>query len=129
MGKQIPSWDEWMDEAKQSPDAARIGMYLCHTGVVREDSRATVREGAINDRPVTGMIFSYDEDKLAIAINAALDQPGIYYVKVWLNEGHLSVGEDIMHILIGGDIRPHVIDALDGLVNTIKTTCVTEVEK
>ena len=44
MGNKAPSWDEWMDEAKQSPDAARVGMYLCHTGVVREDSRAKVRD-------------------------------------------------------------------------------------
>lgn len=129
MGKQAPSWDEWLNEAKSSPNAARIGMYLCHTGVVREDSRASVRDGAVNDRAVIGMDFYYDEEKLAAAIDEARKLAGIYYVKVWLNEGYLNVGEDIMHVLVGGDIRTHVIDALDHLVNTIKSTCVTEVEK
>lgn len=129
MEKHIPSWDEWMNEAKQSPNAARIGMYLCHTGVVRADSRASVREGAVNDKPITGMDFSYDEDKLSSAVATAMEMPGIYYVKAWLNEGQLDVGEDIMHILVGGDIRPHVMGAMDSLINTIKTSCVTEVEK
>ena len=52
-----------------------------------------------------------------------------YYVKVWLNEGRLEIGDDIMYVLIGGDIRPHVIDALQFLVEKIKTECVTEIER
>ena len=31
-------------------------------------------------------------------------------------------------VLVGGDIRPHVIDALQALVGEIKTRCVTETE-
>ena len=31
--------------------------------------------------------------------------------------------------LIGGDIRPHVVDALQALVGTIKNECVSEVER
>ena len=53
---------------------------------------------------------------------------GIYYIRVWLNEGELKVGDDIMYVLIGGDIRPHVVDALQYLVGHIKTECVTEKE-
>jgi len=47
----------------------------------------------------------------------------------WLNEGLLEVGDNIMHVLIGGDIRPHVIDGLQSLVEKIKTECVTEIEQ
>ena len=54
---------------------------------------------------------------------------GIYYIKVWLNEGELSLGDDIMYVLIGGDIRPHVVDALQYLVGRIKSQCVTETER
>jgi molybdopterin synthase catalytic subunit len=53
---------------------------------------------------------------------------GIYYVKVWLNEGTLNVGDDLMYVLIGGDIRPRVIDALQYLVGRVKNECVQEVE-
>ena len=50
-------------------------------------------------------------------------------MRVWLNEGELKVGDDIMYVLVGGDIRPHVIDALQFLVEKIKTQCVVEIEK
>ena len=62
------------------------------------------------------------------AITATKAREGIYYVRVWLNEGELQVGDDIMYILIGGDIRPRVIEALESLVEKIKTECVTETE-
>ena len=45
-----------------------------------------------------------------------------------LTVGNCSVGDDIMQVLIGGDIRPHVVDALQALVEQIKSTCVTETE-
>ena len=50
-------------------------------------------------------------------------------MRVWLNRGELELGDDIMLVLIGGDIRPRVIDALQSLVGTIKNECVSEVEK
>ena len=53
---------------------------------------------------------------------------GIYYIRVWLNEGLLEPGDDIMYVLLGGDIRPHVIDGLQYLVSRIKSECVTETE-
>ena len=53
---------------------------------------------------------------------------GIHYIRVWLNEGELRLGDDIMLVLVGGDIRPHVIDALQTLVGTIKNECVVEQE-
>ena len=54
--------------------------------------------------------------------------PGIFHVRVWLNSGKLQVGDDIMLVLIGGDIRPRVIDALQSLVGEIKNNCVVEQE-
>lgn len=47
----------------------------------------------------------------------------------WLNSGELQVGDDIMYVLIGGDIRPHVVDALQALVGKIKSDCVIETER
>ena len=54
---------------------------------------------------------------------------GIFDIKVWLNEGQLNLGDDIMYILIGGDIRPHVVNALQFLVEKVKTECVIEIEQ
>ncbi|MBQ5782158.1 MAG: molybdopterin biosynthesis protein, partial [Oscillospiraceae bacterium] len=75
-----------------------------------------------------GMEFSYDKEKLEKVVADAYNLPGIFYVKAWLNEGMLEVGDDIMYLLIGGDIRPNVVDALQTTVSKIKNECVVEKE-
>lgn len=129
MAKEVPSIDAWLKEAKADPSASKIGMYLTHNGVVRETAKAAVREGKTDTSAVTGMYFSYDEAGVAAAIEETYKMEGIYYIKTWLNEGNLNVGDDIMYVLIGGDIRPHVIDALQSLVGKIKNEFVVENEK
>ena len=124
-----PSMDEWLSEAKRHESAPKIGMYLTHNGVVRQSARAKVRLGAGDTKPVTGMFFAYDREKVDAVIADTYKMDGIYYIKVWLNEGELSLGDDIMYVLIGGDIRPHVVDALHNLVGRIKSECVTETER
>ena len=123
-----PSVDQWLKEAKEDPAAAECGMYLVHNGTVRQTARARVRQGAENSEAVTGMVFRYDAEKVEQAILKAKEMPGIFYIRVWLNEGRLTLGDDIMLVLVGGDIRPHVIDALQALVGTIKNDCVVEEE-
>lgn len=127
--KNIPSLDAWLAEAKAHPDADKVGMYLTHNGVVRATVKASVRGGAKDTAPVTGMTFSYDRAKMEAAVAETLGMDGIYYVRAWLGEGELAVGDDIMFVLIGGDIRPHVVDALQFLVGKIKSECVTEIER
>ena len=126
--KAVPSLDAWLKEAKSEALASGCGMYLFHNGVVRRSAKAAVREGAEGTKPVRGMQFSYDEEKVEAAKKAALSMPGISYVRVWLNSGELKLGDDIMLVLVGGDIRPHVIDALQTLVGEIKQHCVSETE-
>jgi len=123
-----PSLDAWLREAKALPDAPENGMYLFHNGVVRAAPKAVVRLGEERVKDVGGMLFSYDEEKVAAAIERAKQMPGIFHVRVWLNSGRLSLGDDIMLVLIGGDIRPRVIDALQSLVGEIKNHCVVEQE-
>ena len=108
MAKQAPSMDQWLEEAKASDVAEQCGMLLVHNGVVRVTPKAQVR--------------------VAAAVEEALTWPGVYYVKTWLNEGVLSVGDSIMYVLIGADIRPNCIDALQKLVGKIKNDLVVEKE-
>ena len=126
--KKSPSMDEWLREAKAHESAKNTGMYLTHNGVVRSTAKAKVRAGAEDTQPVTGMDFSYEEDKVNAIIEETYKMEGVTYLKVWLNEGRLEVGDDIMYVLVGGDIRPHVIDALQYLVGRIKNECVVETE-
>lgn len=126
--KNPPSMDAWLKEAKKDASAPKIGMYLTHNGVVRETAKAEARNGE-KSLPVTGMRFSYDQKKADAAVAETYQLPGIHYVRIWLNEGELSVGDDIMYVLIGGDIRPHVTAALDFLVGKLKKECVSEEER
>ena len=65
---------------------------------------------------------------LAAAVDEALTWPGVYYVRTWLNEGRCEVGDSLMYVLIGADIRPNCIDALQKLVGHIKNELVVEKE-
>ena len=128
MAKTEPSLDAWLKEAKSDPVSAQCGMFLTHNGVVLITPKAQVREGTAGLPQVAGIEFSYDAAGLAQAEREALAMDGIYYVRTWLNEGVLSVGDSLMYVLIGGDIRPHVVDALQALVGKIKNELVIEKE-
>ena len=127
MGKPEPSMDQWLAEAKASENADQCGMFLAHNGIVRATAKAQVRQG--EEMPAVAQVeFSYDAAGVEEAIAEALTWDGVYYVKVWLNEGVLNVGESIMYVLIGADIRPRCIDALQKLVGKIKNDLVVEKE-
>ena len=126
--KPSPSIDAWLKEAKAHESAPLCGMYLTHNGTVRQTAKARVRQG--EDAPdVCGMYFTYDQAKVDAAVAETYEMDGIYYVRAWLNEGELNMGDDIMYVLIGGDIRPRVVDALQFLVGKLKNECVTEIER
>ncbi|MFR5342651.1 MAG: molybdenum cofactor biosynthesis protein MoaE [Clostridium sp.] len=124
----VPSMDAWIKEAKEDKSAPECGMYLFHNGIVRQSAKAKVRQGDISASDVKGMVFSYDKEKVEEAVENTQNMPGIGYVRVWLNEGQLEVGDNIMLVLVGGDIRPHVVDALQSLVGELKNHCVKEEE-
>lgn len=135
MSKPTPSMDEWLYEAKRDPQSCMVGMYLTHNGVVRATPKKQVRAASEEEAAqgaslgtVVSIDFSYDEDGLAAAVEEARTWPGIYYVRVWLNEGVLEVGDSLMYVLIGADIRPHAVDALQRLVGHIKNNLVVERE-
>lgn len=129
MEKVSPSIDKWLKEAKADPAALQEGMFLVHNGIVRQTPKVKVRQGFDDGSSVKGMKFAYDAAKVDAAIAETNKMDGIFHVRVWLNEGKLKLGDDIMYVLIGGDIRPHVVDALQFLVGKIKSECVTEIEQ
>ena len=128
MAKPEPSMDAWLKEAKADPKAAQCCMFLTHNGVVRITPKQQVREGVEGLGEVAQVEFSYDAEGVAAAEKEALTWPGVYYVRTWLNEGALNVGDSIMYVMIGADIRPRCIDALNKLVGKIKNDLVVEKE-
>lgn len=128
MKKTSPSIDKWLKEAKADPKALQSGMYLIHNGVVRETPKAKVRKGIDDGSIVKGMDFSYNAKKVDEVIEETYKMNGVFYIKIWLNEGHLELGDDIMFAIVGGDTRPNTINALQFLLGKVKSECVNEVE-
>jgi len=112
--------DDWIRDVKAQPGSAGIGMILAHQGIVRGTSRS--------GEPVRGMVLLADGVRLDEVLTEATDWPGVIAVRGWVNEGSLSVGEDIMKVLVAGDIRDNVFAALQRPVALIKSEVLTESE-
>jgi molybdopterin synthase catalytic subunit len=110
-----------IDKIKRSPEYSKVGMILCHNGVVRGTSR--------DGRKVSGLKIEVDHTKLIRIINENKKRPGITEILVEIEENkELSVGDDVMFIVVAGDIRDNVIPALDDTLNRIKTTVTKKTE-
>lgn len=106
--------DSMIKKVKANPDYHKVGMILCHNGVVRR----TTREG----REVTGLSITVDHEKLDRLIASQKAKKRIIEVLVEIVENKdLDVGEDVMYIVVAGDIRDNVIETLTYTLNTIKT--------
>jgi molybdopterin synthase catalytic subunit len=116
-----PDMDDCIRELKGRPGSAAIGMILAHNGIVRGTTRSGV--------PVTGMYLTADLTRFEEALAEARTWPGIFAVRGWVNEGELSVGDDIMRLVVAGDIREHVFEGLQRLVCLVKKKVVGEYER
>ncbi|OQY06401.1 MAG: molybdenum cofactor biosynthesis protein MoaE [Desulfobacteraceae bacterium 4572_123] len=100
---------------KNHPEYDKVGMILCHNGVVRRTSR--------DGRQVSGLKIEVDHAKLATVIKENKKTPGIIEILVEIAEGiDLNVGDDVMMLVVAGDIRDNVINVLHKTLDTIKTT-------
>jgi molybdopterin synthase catalytic subunit len=74
------------------------------------------------------MVLRADRQRLEDVLAEAETWRGVYAVRGWVNEGRLAVGDDIMKVLVAGDIRENVSAALQRLVTVIKNDVVSESE-
>jgi molybdopterin synthase catalytic subunit len=110
-----------INKIKKHPDYHRAGMILCHNGVVRSTSR--------NGRNVSGLTITVDHEKLRQVVEEHKSKPGIIEILVEVAENrHLSVGDDVMFIVVAGDIREHVIAVLSDTLDAIKRTVTKKTE-
>jgi molybdopterin synthase catalytic subunit len=110
-----------IDNIKRSPEYSKVGMILCHNGVVRETSRDGCK--------VSGLKIAVDHTKLIRIIDENKKRPGITEILVEIEENkELSVGDDVMFIVVAGDIRDNVIPTLEDTLNRIKTTVTKKTE-
>ena len=110
-----------VEKIKKHPEFHKAGMILCHNGVVR----ATSRDG----RPVSEVSVRVDRKRLEAIIGEIKAMKGIVEVLAHVNEGTLKVGEDVMYIVVAGDFRENVFDAMIAAVNRIKADVTSKTEK
>lgn len=110
-----------LDKIKHTVNPINLGMILVHNGVVRGTSK-------LDNTKVIGMILSYDRDKLQQLIDETQSKPGIAYVSVWINEGKLKIGDDIMYVIVAGDRRSNILEPFEQLIESVKNYVVKERE-
>ena len=109
-------------EMKKEPGFAdNVGMVLVHNGVVRGWSR---KDGS-NTKFVD--VFP-DNEKIERIRKEFENKPGIYKVIVEAKPGRLKPGDDLLFIVVCGDIRENVKPVLADLLDRIKAEAVTKSE-
>jgi molybdopterin synthase catalytic subunit len=113
--------DKLIQQVKHHPDYHHAGMILAHNGVVRGTSR--------DGRPVRGLHVTVDQEKLAHVIESHKSRPGIIEILVEIASGQdLVVGDDVMVLVVAGDIRENVITTLHDTLDAIKSTVTHKTE-
>ena len=112
---------ELVEQVKKHSDFHKAGMILCHNGVVRGTSR--------DGRPVSEVSVRVDRKRLEAIIGEIKAMTGIVEVLAHVNEGTLNVGEDVMYVVVAGDFRENVFDAMIAAVNRIKADVTSKTEK
>ncbi len=111
-----------VQKIKTHPDYSKAGMILCHNGVVRETSR--------NGDSVSGISITVDYKKLETIIAKNKTRPGIIEILVEIadEDKKLAIGDDVMLIVVAGDIRENVIGTLTDTLNEIKKSVTGKTE-
>jgi molybdopterin synthase catalytic subunit len=108
-------------QLKRHPRSREMGMIASHRGLVRATSRA--------GSPVQGLSIRFDRTIVDSIVKEVKGRPGIIEVVVDFNEGDLTVGEDVMVVLVAGDIRENVFPALVDAVNLLKAKAALKEEQ
>jgi molybdopterin synthase catalytic subunit len=109
-----------VDKIKIHPDYEKVGMILCHVGIVRGTSR--------DGRAVSGLDLTADHEVLRAILSKQKARRGIVEILVEIAEGPLRVGDEVMALVVAGDLRDHVIPVLEDTLNAIKKDVTAKTE-
>lgn len=109
-------------ELKQQPGFTdNVGMILIHNGVVRNWSR--------KDRAtVTALEVTPDFQKIEALRQEYLGRQGIFEIIIKAYSGTFQPGDDLLYIIVAGDIRENIKPVLAELLDRIKAEAVTKKE-
>ncbi len=112
--------EELVARIKTRADRDLLGMIVCHNGVVRGKSR----EGA----KVSHLDVMKNDESWDRILEDVRKRTGIVGVEAHLFTGRRDVGQNVMVVVVGGDIRENVFPALEETVNRLKKEGVSKRE-
>lgn len=111
-----------ISELKQDPlFAENVGMLLIHNGTVRGWSRG-------DHAPVSRIEVVADQAKVEQIRSEIEQREGIYKVVIEARSGVMQPGDDLLFMIVAGDIRENVKPALALLLDRIKAEAVSKKE-
>lgn len=109
-------------ELKQHPDFKdNVGMILIHNGVVRNWSRK-------DKGKVTALEVTPDFEKIEALRQEFLQCEGIFDIKIEAYSGTFQPGDDLLHMIVAGDIRENIKPVLADLLDRVKSEAVSKKE-
>jgi molybdopterin synthase catalytic subunit len=111
-----------IEELKMRPGFAdNVGMILIHNGVVRNWSRT-------DRNAVSALRVTPDSDKIEALRQEYLRREGIFEILIEAGSGTFQPGDDLLYIIVAGDIRENIKPVLAELLDRIKAEAVTKQE-
>lgn len=109
-------------EMKKDPAfAENVGMVLVHNGTVRGWSRG-------DHSTVTKIEVAADLQKIEQIRQETEQLEGIYKVVIEAHDGVMQPGDDLLFLIVAGDIRENVKPALATLLDRVKAEAITKKE-
>lgn len=109
-------------ELKQQPGFAdNVGMMLIHNGVVRAWSRK-------DKNNVVAVRVTPDHAKIESICKEMEQRDGIFKIIAQANEGELRPGDDLLYLIVAGDIRENVKAVFAELLDRVKAEAVSKEE-
>jgi len=109
-------------ELKKRPDFTdHVGMILIHNGTVRNWSRR-------DHGRVTALETKVDEALVEKLRQEYKQKPGIYEIIIETRSGRFQPGDDLLFIIVAGDLRENIKPVLSELLDRVKAEAISKKE-
>ena len=109
-------------QMKKTPGfAENVGMVLVHNGVVRAWSRADKSQ-------VVALEVTPDQHRLQELREEYITRPGIFDIEILAKHGRFQPGDDLLFIIVAGDLRENVKAVMSELLDRVKAEAISKRE-
>ena len=110
-------------EMKKQPGFTdNVGMILIHNGTVRGWSRMD------NKKTVVALEVTPDFDKIEAIRKEFMQREGIFEIVAEAKTGRFQPGDDLLYLIVAGDIRENIKPVLAELLDRVKAEAITKKE-